>query len=928
MSSSNRGAQVWRVGRGVGVADRGEEVERLRLLLESTSEGLYSVDREGRCTYINNAAAEMLKLPAEAALGKDMHALIHHHHANGSPFPAEECPIYLAARTGQSQVAEGVFWRSDDTPFNCRYKASPIIQDGRSVGAVVSFSDQTAHRRTQSELSASVTRLHYALSAAGVGAWDLDLVKGTAWRSRLHDRIFGYDELLPDWSYEKFLAHVHPEDRQRVDQDFKTALEEETDWSFEARIHRADGQLRWIWATGTRHFFSETQSAHMFGVVMDITEKKRTQHALHDAKLRLQSALNAGEIGTWIWDVRADAVHADENLARMFAVADEDARGGPIDRYVCAIHPEDLDRVMRLIDESMKSACAYEADYRLRRPDGSVRWVVARGKPEYDADGALTVFPGVVLDITERKAAEEALRKQQQWLEEVLNLAPTPILLIEPGSARVLFANRAVYELAGDAFQKAACAQEYPSLYDCTASDGQRLALDQLPGVRLARGERLDGEELVWNTPHGPRSLIVYANTLPEMHGHPATGILMFQDISDIKRMTDELRRANLTKDEFLAIVSHELRTPLSAILGWVNVLRIGHADDDTLERAIAAIERNADAQTRIIEDILDTSRIVSGQLRLEPQPMDLYTTLQAAVDSIRPAVEAKGLTLQVEYETVSAPVMGDSGRLQQVIGNLLSNAIKFTDQGGRILIRLRRTEADFRLAVCDSGRGIAPEFLPHVFDRFQQQDSSSTRPQGGLGLGLAIAKHLLDMLGGDICAASEGIGKGATFTVTLPAILPWEGGNRQAGAEDTVARVAHQEPGEQALSGLHVLAVDDSADALEIIAPLLQFYGARVSQASCVDAALELTRTGRPDVLLSDIEMPGKDGYVLIQSLRRDRDRAGELPAIALTAHAGPAARTRALRAGFDEHVAKPYDPIELVSLIARLAGRPDATG
>lgn len=907
-------------------ADGGEnrtfdDAEHLRLLLQSAGEGIYSIDCEGRCTFLNRAASELLKLPPDDALGRDMHALIHHHRSDGGAFPPEECPIYHVIHSGQACTAEDIFWRTDQTSMSVRYTASPILKSGQIAGAVVSFTDISAQRRAEQALQKTDARLRFALDAAGIGAWDLDLRDGSAWRSLRHDEVFGYSGLLPEWTYERFLEHVHPDDRERVNGDFQRAVAECRDWSFEARIIRADGELRWIWARGAHHTLHEGKPNRLLGIVMDVTERRETERALNEAQVRLESALNAGEIGTWIWDVQTNRMYADANLARMFSVDSETAQGGPLGRYVAAIYSEDLERVVTLVNESLRTGDAYEADYRLVRPDGSLRWVVARGKPELDAEGKPTLFPGVVIDITERKQAEEALRNQRQWLEQLLNLAPTPVLLIEPGTARIRFANQAADELAGGEFPKALDESQYPALYQCTDANGDPIPAERMPGVLLARGERLEGYEMCWQTPAGLRSLLVHADTLPAMHGHPATGILVFQDVSEIKRMTDELRAANRTKDEFLAIVSHELRTPLNAMLGWASILRLGQPDPETYDRAVDAIERNAKAQAQIIEDILDTSRIVSGRLHLAVRPVDLAAITKAAVDSMRPSAGTKELNLDLQWKAESAVVLGDTGRLQQIIGNLLSNAIKFSDTGGTVYVRLWRERNQIHLEVRDTGQGIDPEFLPKVFERFRQADSSSSRPKGGLGLGLAITKQLLDLHGGTIHAASEGPGKGAAFTVSLP--------DAGAFATDQAAHTvrinaleAHASPAPSALSGLHVLAVDDVNDALQVIASVLEHYGARVSLAPSAEHALEVLHREQPDILISDIEMPGTDGYALIRRLRSSGGEVGGIPAIALTAHAGPTARERIMQAGYDAHIPKPFEPAELVSRIVELAG------
>ncbi|MES1241289.1 MAG: response regulator [Acidobacteriota bacterium] len=380
---------------------------------------------------------------------------------------------------------------------------------------------------------------------------------------------------------------------------------------------------------------------------------------------------------------------------------------------------------------------------------------------------------------------------------------------------------------------------------------------------------------------------------------------------------------ANRMKDEFLATLSHELRTPLNAILGWAQVLRSGKVDAPTSERALEAVERNARAQAQLISDLLDVSRIITGKLRLELRPVELPRILDAALDSVRPASEAKGIQIRVFPGQVSGPFVGDPDRLQQVFWNLLSNAIKFTPQGGAVEARLSHAGDSAELTVSDSGIGIQPAFLPYVFDRFRQAEGTTTRHHGGLGLGLSIVRHLVELHGGTVAVASEGEGKGATFTVRLPIRLGAEAARAERrGEEPDPERSPLNDP--EILAGLRLLVLDDEADARELLVTALEQHGAKATAVASVPDALEALDRERFDVLVSDIGVPGEDGYSLIRKVRaRGADRGGNLPAAALTAYARTEDRVRALSAGFQMHLSKPIDPAELVATIAVLAGR-----
>jgi len=386
--------------------------------------------------------------------------------------------------------------------------------------------------------------------------------------------------------------------------------------------------------------------------------------------------------------------------------------------------------------------------------------------------------------------------------------------------------------------------------------------------------------------------------------------------------------RASVMKDEFLATLSHELRTPLSAILGWSQVLRSRVPAPEDLQRGLETIERNARMQTQLIEDLLDMSRVTSGKLRLDVQPVMPSTFIEAALETVRPSADAKGVRLEPVLDSGAGPVSGDPARLQQVVWNLLSNAIKFTPKGGKVQVLLERVNSHLEISVADTGEGIAPEFLDHVFERFRQADASTTRQYGGLGLGLAIVRSLTELHGGTIAARSAGRGKGSTFTVNLPlaVIRHTPGGSRQ---HPRAPAPLPSDWGDVDLGGVKILVVDDQPDARELVARILTDCRALVVAASGAAEALELVQSWRPDVLVSDVGMPDMDGYMLLQKVRElPPDRGGRTPAIALTAFARSEDRTRALHGGFQVHCSKPVEPAELIASVASVAGRTSRSG
>lgn len=394
--------------------------------------------------------------------------------------------------------------------------------------------------------------------------------------------------------------------------------------------------------------------------------------------------------------------------------------------------------------------------------------------------------------------------------------------------------------------------------------------------------------------------------------------LVSLRDITEQKQVEEErihlLERAeaaNRIKDEFLAIVSHELRTPLNPILGWSKLLRSRKLNQDKVDKALETIERNASLQAQLIDDLLDVSRILRGKLSLQTLRVDLVRVIQAAIETMRLAAAAKSIEIDTQLDSTVGFVSGDPNRLQQVVWNLLSNAVKFTPKGGRITVRLQAIDSQAQIQVSDTGQGISQDFFPYIFDYFRQENSTTTRSVGGLGLGLAIVRHLIELHGGRIEAESDGIGQGATFTVTLPLM------------SDSPINTQNSSPEDEGLdlTGVTVLLVEDEVDTLDLLTIILESYGATVEGRTSANEALALFSQGQPDVLISDIGMPGMDGYELIRQVRDlPPDRGGLVPAIALTAYAGEMDHERALSAGFNRHLAKPIEPDQIVDAIANL--------
>jgi len=573
------------------------------------------------------------------------------------------------------------------------------------------------------------------------------------------------------------------------------------------------------------------------------------------------------------------------------------------------------------------------------RKDGTRFWANVVITALRDDTGVLRGFAEVTRDLTQRREHEEALRRsEERYRLLVEGLSEYAVFMLDPNGYVMTWNSGAerikgyrADEIIGQHFSKFhpldALESGWPEHELHVATETGRFVED---GWRI----RKDGKRFWAN---------VTITALRDRSGHLHGFAKLTRDLSERKR-TEALeadgvqgkemleaersariaaQRAARMKDEFLATLSHELRTPLNSILGWTQILRRqGTPKPEDFHRAMEVIERNTRAQAKLIEDLLDLSRVMSGRIRLDVQQTAIVEVVRGAIESAEPIAQTKGVRLETVLDPRGGTVSGDPGRLQQIVWNLLTNAIKFTPKGGKIQVLLQRINSHIEVSVSDTGIGISASFLPYVFDRFSQSDSSTTRSQGGLGLGLAISKQLVELHGGSLHAKSPGEGQGATFIVNLPLkILETEA------ASANRAHPTHPVPEEQSilprLEGVHALVVDDEADARDLIQRVLQEQGAIVSVVASGAEAIRIMETSRPDILISDVGMPDMDGYQLMRRIRASEPQGRRIPAVALTAFARAEDRKRALLAGYQSHVAKPVDTAELLIVIAGLVGQ-----
>ena len=582
------------------------------------------------------------------------------------------------------------------------------------------------------------------------------------------------------------------------------------------------------------------------------------------------------------------------------------------------------DRAAKEPEKEMESAMttgrAEDERWHLRR-DQTRFWASGILTPVHDEAGILIGFIKVMRDATERRRLEEERDRFFTLSMDMLCIVHLDgfFLRTNPAFERVL--GYSAEEL------------QHRRVFDIMHPDDREAAIKEY--AKLRAGQPTKSLENRCLCKDGEYKWVAWSYyPVPE----EKLGFGVGRDISNIRRMTEalqlhaaKLEQANRVKDEFLATLSHELRTPLTSILGWSRLLRMGKLSKTEQDRALTIVERNAQAQSKLIEDLLDVSRIISGKLRIEFQPIQFAAVVTDVIDEFRPAAEAKSIDFADDVDANAGPVLGDPTRLKQVVGNLLSNAIKFTNQGGHIDINLKRIDGTARLRIQDDGIGIDPAVLPHIFERFKQADSSNVRAHSGLGLGLAIVQHLVREHSGSVKAESPGTGQGATFIVDFPlaasevAVESVELFSR-ATSRDWRRGIYPADP--CALQGINVLVVEDEPDTRELLTTILQECGAQVAAVGSAKDALTLIQQELPNVLLSDIAMSEENGYDLIRKVRAlPPEKGGNIPAVALTAYAGPVDRRRALLAGFHVHLAKPVEPDELLAVIGSL-GRTMSVG
>ena len=885
----------------------------LKCLLEANVDGIIAFDRECRYTTWNRAMERISGVKRQDVLGKCAFDLFPCLKATG------EDQFYLDALSGKSVVAENrpyTIPQSGVSGYFDGYYSPRHDEKGEVVGGVAIIRDVTERKLVEASTLDDHKRLafHVENTPLAVIEWDHEF-RVLRW-SPAAQTLFGWkaDEVMgkrfSDWKF------VVAEDVDAVNEvaHRQNRGQEHHGISRNRNFTKLGSILHCEWYNSA--LYNEAgKLVSVLSLVLDVTLATRIEEALRKSEAQYRLLFESNPQPMWVYDLMT---------LRFLAVNDAAVRHYGYSRT------EFLDMTIRDIrpPEEVKALEDYLAsdgpdlnnagEWRHRKKDGiPINVEITANRLNFGGRPAEFVL---VQDVTEKKKAETALRISEDRYRDLVDNSHE-LICTHDLDGRVLSVNPWAARVLG-----------YPqnSLVGINIRDGllpeYRERFDEY--LHTVKTEGSARGVMKVRTATGEIRLWEYYNTLrtegvekPIVRGMAHDATERRQALKREKEARLEAEAANRVKDEFLSTLSHELRTPLTAIMGWADLLLHDEVEPDKQRQAIETIFRNANSQCQLINDLLEVSRIITGKLRLEFVASELHSVIEAAAESIRPTAEAKGVRLQVLLEPNVGLVFGDRERLQQIVWNLLSNGVKFTRKGGLVQITLQKINSHVEIAVNDTGVGIKSDFLPHVFDRFRQADGSTTRIYGGLGLGLAIVRHLVELHGGTAWAESAGENQGSKFTVRLPAMTAHDQTVEEEFRKPAIAATEVRDRQPASLDSLRVLVVDDEFDARSLLSMMLERCGAQVVAVSSAREGLESIENWRPDVLIADIGMPVEDGYGLIRKIRAlPRERGGHTPALALTAYARTEDRVRALSEGYQVHLAKPVDRFELAAVVASL--------
>ncbi len=839
--------------------------------------------------------------------------------------------------------------RKDDSRIPILFGAA-MTGEHTAIGFVLDLSEQQAALRERKQADAALreseARFRHMTDTAPTMVWMSGTDKLCNYFNKFWLDFTGRtieQELGNGWA-----EGVHCDDFQLCLKTYVNAFDAHQDFAMEYRLKRFDGEYRWIFDIGVPRFTPEGNFLGYIGSCIDITARIQAEEAVRQSEQKYRHIVETASEGIWIIDAETQTTYVNQQIAQMLGYVPEEMLGHSPFEFIYEADWTEAEQKL----EQRRQGIGGQSEFCLRRRDGTPVWVLSSSSPMMNENGEFLGVLSMITDITNRKRADERLHLLYETTRDLLGTEhPMQLMsnLFSKLSNQLELHEYYNYMVEEKDNQSMLHLRNYGGISDEVAQSIEWIEFGQYLCGLVAQERRqivLDRAQIVTHpnaqlicstgiTAYAGQPLIVKGRLLGTLSLASRTRTCFTSEELDllqstceqmaialervnlttsIQQQAEQLQQANRIKDEFLAVLSHELRSPLNPILGWSKLLQTRKLDETKTAQALSVIERNAKLQSELIEDLLDVSRILQGKLSLNVSPVDLVTTVQASIETVRLAAEAKSIQIQARLDPNLGQVLGDPNRLQQVTWNLLSNAVKFTDVGGEVNVRLERLDFQTQISVSDTGRGIHPDFLPNVFDYFRQADSATTRKFGGLGLGLAIVRHLVELHGGTVQAESPGEGQGATFTVKLP-LMP---NPHQTNADSKPSELSLN------LQGIKVLVVDDDTDTRELMVFLLEQAEASVISANSAGEAFAALMQSKPDILLSDIGMPDMDGYMLMRQVRAlSPEQGGQIPAIALTAYAGDFNQQRALQAGFQRHIAKPLEPNKLIKTIATLIGK-----